>query len=104
LGFSLHAGIDWKGNEKLVAVPLYGNLRLSPFFREDSTRLVLNLGYGRGYALGRGSMQGKYRRINLCLESEDDFGFLFEIAGYDFSLHNQPTTTLFNIGFYMRDF
>lgn len=104
LGISMHTGIDWKANEKLVAIPIYGNLRFSPFFRDDSSRLVLNLGYGRGYALGRGDMQGRYRRINLCFESDEDFGIMAEIAGYDFDLHYQPTTVLFNIGLYFRDF
>ncbi|MES2813018.1 MAG: hypothetical protein V4670_11155 [Bacteroidota bacterium] len=102
LGISVHSGIDIRLNQKLVAVPIFGNLRLSPFFRDDKTRVAINLGYGKGYAIGRGDMHGRYRRVNFSFESPENIGLLLEIADYDIDFNNKPTTVIFSLGFYGR--
>ncbi|MFC4816275.1 MULTISPECIES: hypothetical protein [unclassified Flavobacterium] len=104
LGISVNTGIDIRLKLKLVAVPVFGNLRLSPFFRDEKSRIALNLGYGRGYAIGRGDMQGRYRRINLSFESYDDVGLLIELSEYNFNFNNKTSTVIFSIGGYVRIF
>lgn len=104
VSLSMHSGIDWKANERLVAIPVYGNLRLSPKVSHD-TRLVFQAGLGRGYAIGRGDMQGKYQKYTLGIESDkNDLGLFIEVAGYSFNLHQNEITGLFNIGFYIHNF
>ena len=104
VSLSMHSGIDWKANERLIAIPIYGNLRLSPKIGPD-TRLVLQTGLGRGYAIGRGNMQGRYEKYTLGLESdENNLGLFVEVSGYSFGLHRNEVTALFNIGFYIHNF
>ncbi|WP_136667192.1 hypothetical protein [Flavobacterium sp. H122] len=104
LGISFNTGIDIRLKQKLVAVPLFANLRLSPFFRDEQGRLVINLGYGRGYAIGRGDMQGRYRRINLSFEGPENIGLLVELSDYGFHFNNKPSNVLFSLGVYGRLF
>lgn len=104
LGISLHTGFDIRLKLKLVTVPVFANLRLSPFFRDDKSRLAINLGYGKGFALGRGDMQGRYRRINLSFEGSENIGLLFELADYRINFNNKPSTVIFSLGVYGRFF
>lgn len=103
---SAHTGIDWKANERLVAVPVYGNVSLNPLVSEDM-RLVLQAGLGRGFAVGRGNMQGLYQKYSLGLETDtdtNDFGLFVEVSSYRFNLHYNQDTLLFNIGGYVKIF
>lgn len=45
LGLAVHSGIDWKISSKIVAVPVYGNIRIAPDLGND-TRLIVQAGYG----------------------------------------------------------
>ncbi|MCL9808333.1 hypothetical protein [Flavobacterium luminosum] len=104
LSLSAHTGFDWKANERLVAVPVYGNISLSPLLGDD-VRLVLQTGLGRGFAVGRGNMQGKYQKYSLGFESDaNDFGLFIEVSSYRFNLHYNENTLLFNIGGYIKTF
>ncbi|MCL9804170.1 hypothetical protein NAT51_01445 [Flavobacterium amniphilum] len=97
---SAHTGFDWKANERLVAVPVYGNVSLNPSVSEDM-RLILQTGIGHGFAIGRGNMQGLYQRYALGLETDNentDFSIFVEVSSYRFHLHNVQDTLLFNIG------
>lgn len=101
-GISAHSGFDWKFNERLFLVPVYGNFTLSPDLGGDS-RLVFQAGYGKGFAIGRGQSQGKYQKYSLGLESdENNFGIFIEIAWYDFNVYRGSTTDFFNIGIYKK--
>jgi len=99
----LHTGIDWKIDEKLVAVPLFGNLRLSPGFG-NGTRITLQAGFGKGFVLGRGNLVGNYQRYSIGIESDEDVILFAEISGYDFKLHNQTSVYSFSIGLAIRTF
>jgi len=100
---SLHTGIDWKANDKLVAVPLYGNFRLSPDIG-DNFRISLQAGYGRGFTLGRGNLVGYYRRYAIGLEpsKEGSLNISIEYYRYSFYLHNQTSVGNFSLGFQFR--
>ncbi len=103
IGVSLHTGIDWKSNKKLVAVPMFGNLRVSPGFG-NGTRLTLQAGYGKGFALGRGSLVGNYQRYSIGIETDEDIILFAEVSGYDFKIHNQTSVYSFSLGIAMRTF
>ena len=83
----IHTGIDYKWDQKFVAVPVYLNFGLSPKVGEE-TRIILQAGYGKGFALGRGNLSGEYKKIRLGIGS-DDFTLFVEIAQYEIALHEE---------------
>jgi len=103
VGISFHTGIDWNIDQKLVAIPMFGNLRVSPSLGYG-TRLTVQVGYGKGFALGRGNLVGDYRKYSIGLESDDDTIIFAEISGYDFKIHNQTSVYSFSLGFAVRTF
>jgi len=98
ISVGLHTGIDWKGSEKLVVAPVFGNLKFSPrFTKDDESRLFLSVGYGKTFALGRGNLSGNFVTGRLGVESfEDDensMSFFIDISHYDIPLRNYTNGT-----------
>jgi len=96
LTLGIHSGLDWKWDDKLVAVPVYLNFGLSPKISE-SGRITLQLGYGKGFALGRGNLNGEYKKIRLGLTGSDQTIFI-EVSDYDFQLHDQKSIGSLSFG------
>jgi hypothetical protein len=84
LALGINTGIDWKANECLVAVPLFATLKLSPLVG-DETRIYIEPGYGKSFALGRGSLSGDFQKISLGIESDEGIGFFIELCQYGFT-------------------
>lgn len=80
----IHSGLDWKWNEKLVAVPVYLNFGLSPKIAE-STRITMQVGYGKSFALGRGNLSGTYKKARIGITGDDRTLFI-EIADFGYPL------------------
>jgi len=83
LGVSLNTGIDWKINAKMVVVPVFGNARLNIELPNDN-QITFQAGYGKGIALGRGSLIGKYLRYNIGYGEIDGTNLFIELSGYQF--------------------
>jgi hypothetical protein len=83
VGASINTGIDWKINPKMVVVPVYGTARISLELPSDS-KIILQSGYGKGIALGRGDLIGIYRKYSLGFEGENGLSLFGELSGYDF--------------------
>jgi hypothetical protein len=98
----LHTGIDWKWEDKLVAVPVYINFGLSPKVGEN-TRITAQAGYGKGFALGRGNLNGEYRKLRIGIGS-DDFIIFIETCQYDIILHDQKSINSINLGISVVNF
>ncbi|TDW45899.1 hypothetical protein EV144_10790 [Flavobacterium sp. 270] len=92
----LHTGIDYKWNDKLVAVPVYLNFGLSPKVGLE-TRITVQAGYGKGFALGRGDLNGLYRKLRLGIGS-DEFTIFVETSQYDFRLYDQKNIQNISLG------
>ena len=84
LGLGINTGIDWKANECLVAVPVFATIKLSPLIG-DETRVYIEPGYGKSFAIGRGSLSGDFQKISLGIETEDGLGFYIELCQYGFT-------------------
>ena len=84
LALGINTGIDWKANECLVVVPVFATLKLSPLVGEE-TRIFIEPGYGRSFALGRGSLSGDFQKISLGIESNEGIGFYIELCQYGFT-------------------
>lgn len=98
----IHSGIDWKWEDKFVAVPVYLNFGLSPKVGEN-TIITAQAGYGKGFALGRGNLNGEYRKLRIGIGS-DDFTIFIETAQYDITLHNQKSINSINLGISVVNF
>lgn len=92
----IHSGLDWKWNEKLVNVPVYLNFGLSPKIVEN-TRLTLQLGYGKSFALGRGDLGGIYRKARLGITGDDRTVFI-EIADFGYPIADYNSIGGISIG------
>lgn len=66
LGIGLHSGLNTRWDEKLVAVPVFGNFRFSPMIGKNHF-ISMQVGYGKAFGLGRGDLSGDYKRINVGL-------------------------------------
>ena len=97
IGLGIHSGIDWKWTDKLVVVPVFANLKLSPRISED-TRIALQLGLGKAIALGRGNLIGDYKKISLGVQTPDDLIIFIELSHYAFSITNQKDTGNISLG------
>ncbi|MFH6993167.1 hypothetical protein [Flavobacterium sp. FlaQc-48] len=98
----IHSGIDWKWDDKLVAVPVFLNFGLNPRVGQE-TRIMLQAGYGKGFAIGRGNLNGEYKKIKLGIGS-DDFTLFAEISDYAFPVHNDKSVGTISIGITLMDF
>lgn len=103
VGLSLHTGIDWKGTEKLVAVLVYANFRISPAVSSES-RVTLQVGYGKGFALGRGNLSGAYRKISLGIETDYDLIIFIEVADYKIKFREFNSVGSVSLGLALRTF
>lgn len=102
LTFGVHSGINWRWNNKLVAVPVFLNLGLNPKVGVE-TRIMLQAGYGKGFALGRGNLNGEYKKLKLGIGS-DDFTLFAEISDYAFPLHTEKSIGSISFGVTLIDF
>jgi hypothetical protein len=97
IGLGIHSGINWEWTDKLVAVPIFANFRLSPFIGDD-TRITLQVGLGKALALGRGDLMGNYKKISLGIQSSDDIILFIELNQYSFPINNQRDSGNISLG------
>lgn len=83
LALGINLGIDWKANECLVVVPLFATMKISPLVGDD-TRVFIEPGYGKAFALGRG-LSGEFEKISLGIETDEGIGFYIELCQYGFT-------------------
>ncbi|TDE31796.1 hypothetical protein E0I61_03570 [Flavobacterium ranwuense] len=103
VGLGIHSGIDWKWTDKLVVVPVFANLKLSPKIGDD-TRITLQLGLGKAIALGRGDLMGDYKKISLGLQTADDLILFVEVSHYEIPINNQRDSGSISLGLSLVSF
>ncbi|WP_243699455.1 hypothetical protein [Flavobacterium caseinilyticum] len=97
IGLGIHSGVDWRWTDKLVVVPVFANLKLSPKIG-DETRITLQMGLGKAIALGRGDLIGDYKKISLGLQTADDVILFLEVNHYAIPINNQKDTGSVSLG------
>ena len=94
--FSITAntGLDIIFSEKLVASPLFAQVCWMPKFNNDYY-LSVQVGYGKSFALGRGSLSGDYKKLSIGVDNQET-QFFIEIATHGFAIktNNSSITTL----------
>lgn len=99
----IHLGIDWKATEQLVAIPVYGNFRLSPKIGNE-TRIYTQIGYGKSFAIGRGNLSGTYRKLSLGFQNSDDFSIFIEFAEHQLTFNKYPIINSISLGICLTTF
>jgi hypothetical protein len=97
IALGVHSGIDWKWTDKLVVVPVFANLKLSPKIGDDA-RITLQLGLGKALALGRGDLMGDYKKISLGMQTADDLILFVEVSHYAIPINNQKDSGSISLG------
>jgi len=97
IALGIHSSIDWKATEQLVAIPIYGNIKLSPKVG-DETRLFAQNGYGKSFAIGRGNLSGAYRKLSLGLQDSNDVAIFIEIAEHQLVFNKYPQINTVSLG------
>lgn len=103
LGLSVNTGIDTSLDQKLVAVPVYGSLFLNPHFNEDSS-VLLQAGFGKSFALGRGDLSGFYQKYRLGIMSENEICLFADLSFYGYSPYNINQITTISLGISLFNF
>lgn len=90
VGLGASTGIDYRLTPKLVSVPVYGSVLFTPQWGGDSS-ILLEVGYGRAFAIGRGNLSGEYTKIRAGVLIENYIGLFIDISqfGYSFGDYRQ---------------
>jgi hypothetical protein len=98
ISIAIHSGIDWKISESLVVAPIFANFKLNPKLGIKPTRIVAQVGFGKSFALGRGNLEGLYKKLSLGVQTDEDLLLYIQISEYGFSLHNQKNIGSLSLG------
>lgn len=103
ISLGIHSGIDCKISEKLVAIPVFANFRLSPKLGDD-IRIYVQTGFGKSFAIGRGNLNGNYKKISLGIEKSDDMSFYIELCEHKLKYNSFKSVPIFSIGLAITTF
>lgn len=97
ISIGVQTGIDWIATQKLVAVPVLVNFKLSPKVSQD-VRVYLQTGYGKSFGIGRGSLIGNYRKISFGIENDEGFSIFIQIIDFGIPFVNINSVASLSIG------
>lgn len=103
IAIGVHSGLSWEWSSKLVVAPVYANLRLSPKI-SDETRITLQAGLGKAFALGRGNLTGDFKKISLGIQTDDDLVLFIELNHYAIPVNRQRETGNISLGLALISF
>ena len=97
VALGIQTGIDWIATQKLVAVPVFANFKLSPKVSED-VRVYVQAGYGKSFGIGRGSLIGIYRKISLGVENDEGLSLFIQVTDFGIQFVNIESVASLSIG------
>ncbi len=80
---SANTGMVFVGTQKLVAIPIYGLVRVTPIKTEEAN-LYLAFGYGKSFALGRGRLNGDFKKLTLGIENDKGLAIFAFVEGHGY--------------------
>jgi hypothetical protein len=98
ISLGVQTGIDWIATQKLVAVPVFANFKLSPKVSED-VRVYAQVGYGKSFGIGRGSLIGNYRKISIGIEDNEGVSLFIQVSDFGIPFVNINSVTSLSVGF-----
>ena len=97
VSIGLQTGIDWIATQKLVAVPVFANFKLSPKVSED-VRVYTQVGYGKSFGIGTGSLIGIYTKISLGVENNEGVSLFIQVSDFGMQFVNIESVASLSIG------
>lgn len=97
ISLGAQTGIDWIATQKLVAVPVFANFKLSPKVSED-VRVYVQAGYGKSFGIGRGSLIGIYRKISIGVENDEGVSLFIQVSDFGIQFVNIESVASLSIG------
>lgn len=97
VSIGVQTGIDWIATQKLVAVPVFANFKLSPKVSED-VRVYVQAGYGKSFGIGRGSLIGDYRKISIGVEDNEGVSLFIQVSDFGIPFININSVTSLSVG------
>lgn len=97
ISIGAQTGIDWIATQKLVAVPVFANFKLSPKVSED-VRVYAQVGYGKSFGIGRGSLIGIYRKISIGVENDEGVSLFIQVSDFGMQFVNIESVASLSIG------
>ena len=97
VSIGIQTGIDWIATQKLVAVPVFANFKLSPKVSED-VRVYVQAGYGKSFGIGRGSLIGDYRKISIGVEDNEGVSLFIQVSDFGIPFININSVTSLSVG------
>lgn len=102
IGVSANTGIGMKVSEKLFMAPVFSNIRIMPKIGSES-RIGIDVGLGKTFAIGRGNLTGDFKRIKLNFESDDKQLFI-EVVSYGIAFNDKGKMGSISIGIAVMNF
>ena len=102
IGVSANSGIAMMISEKLITSPVFSNLRIMPNINPNS-RLGVDIGLGKTFALGRGNLTGDFKRLKLNYENSD-YQYFIEVVNYGIDIHNKSNLGSISFGIALINF
>ena len=93
IGVSSHSGLDLNWDTKLISVPIYAQLSISPKIANE-TRLITQFGFGQSFVLGRGNIAGNFYKARIGFLNNDDFSLFIDSSFYGFKFNQQSLNTI----------
>ncbi len=97
VSIGIQTGIDWIATQKLVAVPVFANFKLSPKVSDD-VRVYAQAGYGKSFGIGRGSLIGIYRKISIGVENDEGVSLFIQVSDFGIQFVNIESVASLSIG------
>ena len=91
-----------KISEKLFMSPVFSNIRIMPKIGIES-RIGIDIGLGKTFAIGRGNLTGDFKRMKLNFESDDN-QFFIEVVSYGIAFNDKGKMGSIAIGIAVINF
>ncbi len=95
IGFSLNTGFDVVAQQKLVSIPVYVSIVLTPRIN-DEISLLFQYGYGKSFAIGRGNLSGCYNKFRIGVG--DEVIIFADVSLNGFAVRNIENTGSISLG------
>ena len=96
-GLGMHSGLNWIVEDKIVTIPVFVNIRLSPKVGPE-TQLYFQGGYGKSIPIGRGSLMGDYKKISFGFGNSEGIIVFAELEDHGYSLGKNGAVMSFSLG------
>lgn len=103
VGIAVNAGLEGRIQPKLVSVPVYASVLFNPQFNGESG-LLIEYGYGRAFALGRGDLSGAYSKFKIGFIADNEYYFYIDFSRTDIQIYEFNFLRSVSLGISIFDF